>query len=84
MDRIIPDFDFEGTNAQTSIRLTTKRFPQSEVSVTKGPYTVRASTEKISLRVRGRQAKIRVDASIAGTNWRLADFRVDVQADGKR
>ena len=84
MDRIIPDFDFDGTNAQTSIRLTTKKFPQSEVSVTKGPYTVKASTEKISLRVRGRQAKIRVDASIEGTSWRLADFRVDVQADGKR
>ena len=84
MDRIIPDFDFDGTNAQTSIRLTTKKFPQSEVSVTKGPYTVKDSTEKISLRVRGRQAKIRVDASIEGTSWRLADFRVDVQADGKR
>jgi hypothetical protein len=84
MDRIIPDFDFDGTNAQTSIRLTTKRFPQSEVSVTKGPYTVRASTEKISLRVRGRQAKIRVDASIEGTSWRLSDIRIDVQADGKR
>ena len=84
MDRVIPDFDFEGTNAQTSIRITSKKFPQSEASVTKGPYTVRASTEKISLRVRGRQAKIRVDASIAGTSWRLADFRVDVQSDGKR
>ncbi len=84
MDRIIPDFEFEGTNAQTSIRLTTKKFPQSEASVTKGPYTVKSSTEKISLRVRGRQAKIRVDASIEGTSWRLADFRVDVQADGKR
>ena len=84
MDRIIPDFEFEGTNAQTSIRLTTKKFPQSEASVTKGPYTVKASTEKISLRVRGRQAKIRVNASIEGTSWRLADFRVDVQADGKR
>jgi len=84
MDRIIPDFEFDGTNAQTSIRLTTKKFPQSEASVTKGPYTIKSSTEKISLRVRGRQAKIRVNASIEGTSWRLADFRVDVQADGKR
>jgi hypothetical protein len=84
MDRIIPDFEFDGTNAQTSIRLTTKRFPQSEASTTKGPYTIKASTQKISLRVRGRQAKIRVDASIEGTSWRLADLRVDVQADGKR
>jgi hypothetical protein len=84
MDKMAPDFTFTGTNAQTDIRITTREYAQSEDEITKGPYNVQTSTKKISLRVRGRQAKIRIDSSIAGTSWRLGSLSFDVGQDGDR
>jgi len=81
MDRIIPDY----TINQGSIQFTidTKNYPSGS-TVSKGPFTINAGTQKIDLRARGRQASIRVSSSDSGTSWRWGSVRLAIQPDGGR
>ena len=82
LDRIIPDFDMSSGTIQFSI--VTKQYPESTESITKGPFTIGSSTQKINLRARGRQARIKVSCESTGTKWRWGSVRVGVQPDGGR
>jgi hypothetical protein len=81
MDRIIPDY----TINQGSIQFTidTKNYPSGS-TVSKGPFTINAGTQKIDIRARGRQASVRVSSSDAGTSWRWGSVRLAIQPDGGR
>ena len=81
MDRIIPDY----TINQGSIQFTidTKNYPSGS-TVSKGPFTINAGTQKIDIRARGRQASVRVSSSDAGTSWRWGSVRLAMQSDGGR
>jgi hypothetical protein len=81
IDKIIPDFELnDGTIA---IKITTKQYPTGP-EVVKGPYYINASTQKIDLRARGRQARIRVSCASNDTYWRWGAVRVSGQKDGNR
>ena len=88
IDRMVPDFtlsnEVSGTSGQLNVQFTTKRYPDSNESTTKGPFIIQPNTEKVSMRARGRQAKIRVAPSTTGTSWRYGTVRLDIGSDGMR
>jgi len=88
IDRMVPDFtlsnEVSGTSGQLNVQFTTKRYPDASESTTKGPFIIQPNTEKVSMRARGRQAKIRVATSTTGTRWRYGTVRLDIGSDGMR
>lgn len=81
VDRIIPDFTFEGTPSIT-LTLRFRNYPSSTVT-TKGPYTVTNLTKKIDTRVRARQVSIRIDGG-TDCKWELGSLRLSQKDDGRR
>ena len=82
LNKMIPDFDLTDGNIKFSI--TTKEYPESTESVTKGPFTINKSTKKIDFRARGRQANIKVSTNSTEARWRWGSIRVALQPDGGR
>ena len=82
MDRMIPDFTMDNSGT-LQFSITTKQYP-ANTSITKGPFEVTPTTQKIDLRARGREAAIRVSCDSAGTSWRYGSLRLAVQPDGMR
>jgi hypothetical protein len=81
IDRIIPDYDISDGSIQFTLKL--KKYPAGP-EITKGPYTITGSTQKVDLRARGRQANIRVDSDSATTSWSWGAPRMSMQPDGDR
>lgn len=81
VDRIIPDFVIN--DGSVAIKIYTKQYPQGN-ETEKGPFTVAGTTEKIDLRVKGRQVKVRVSCANALTGWRYGAMRASMQPDGRR
>ena len=89
MDRIIPDFSDRNGDAMpgnVGITLHTLKYPNTPASqeITKGPFTVSAHTQKIDMRIRGRQAYYRIDGDGVNTSWRLGAMRFRIAKDGER
>ena len=80
-DRLIPDF--ERVSGTVNFTAYTKRYPNS-TEIIKGPYPITASTEKVSLRGRGRQIRFRVESDEVNGDFRLGKMRLNVQPDGER
>lgn len=74
---IIPDFDrATGTH---SVEIETRGWPQRGASV-KGPFSVSGTTEKISVRARGRTLRYRLSGS---SDFRLGRWRTRVTGHGR-
>ncbi len=85
VDRMIPDFDFGTTSGDVNITISFKRYPHSNDAVEKGPYNVTETTEKVSMRGRGRNADIKIERGTkANTSWRLGSISLDMSEDGQR
>ena len=82
MDKLIPDFDINTGNIRFSIK--TKQYPESTDVVEKGPFLISNTTQKVDMRARGRQGRIRVSCDSTGTKWRWGSLRLAVQPDGGR
>ena len=82
MDKIIPDFDINTGNIKFSIK--TKQYPESTDITEKGPFVISNTTQKVDMRARGRQGRIRVSCDSTGTKWRGGSLRLAVQPDGGR
>ena len=81
VDRIIPDYTF--TNNETiEFFISTREYPNSTPRE-KGPYVIGADTNKVNLRVRGRESTVRVSATGNG-GWRWGSVRLSMQPDGER
>ena len=82
ISKLVPDFD-NLTNTMTA-RLTLEQYPQSSANVqTSGSIT--SSTEKISVRGRGRSVKIRYTTStVDDTPCRLGSQKLEIRPDGRR
>lgn len=80
VDQFIPDFVMSGS---LNFSITTKKWPNGP-EVTKGPYTITNSIDKIDLRARGRQARVKFSTSAAGTDWGIGKPRYRVTTDGER
>ena len=72
------------TTSPADLNTGREKVAAANQGTTKGPFTINATTEKISMRARGRQAKIRVATSTAGTSWRYGTVRLDIGKDGLR
>ena len=82
MDKIIPDFDINTGNIKFSVK--TKQYPESTNIIEKGPFTISNTTQKVDMRARGRQGRVRVSCDSTGTKWRWGSLRLAVQPDGGR
>ena len=82
MDKIIPDFDINTGNLKFSVK--TKDYPESTNVIEKGPFTISNTTQKVDMRARGRQARVRVSCNNTGTSWRWGSLRLALQPDGGR
>jgi len=81
VDKIIPDYTF--TNNETiEFFISTREYPNSTPRE-KGPYIIGADTNKVNLRVRGRESTVKVSATGNG-GWRWGSVRLAMQPDGER
>ena len=81
MDKLIPDFDL--STGKIKVKLITKKYPESTETVTK-EFFITETTQKVNLRARGRQAKIRVSCSSQNASWQWGSVRIGIQGDGGR
>ena len=87
-DKFIPDFELTdpggiNNDPEVNILMSAKQYPTA-TTVSKGPFVVSASTRFQNIRLRGRQANLKISTSAIGTSWRLGTFRLDLVPDGKR
>lgn len=84
LSRVIPDFTLNDGNLSFSIK--TKDFPESPTEREKPqpPHSITNATQKIDLRARGRQGRVRVSCNSANTSWRWGNIRLAIQPDGRR
>lgn len=87
-NKFVPDFTNQfGSSIEQNLTfyLKSRKYPGGP-TITKGPYNINASTEKISTRLRGREFAVRLESnSIAERSaWRMGDLRLGIQQDGKR
>ena len=82
IDKIIPDVTLS-SNTTLSVSLNTRKHPNA-TEVTKGPFSITSSTEKISTRAKGRQVALKWESSGTTDEWTLGDFRVNIRQDGLR
>lgn len=92
--RIIPDLTFQNSttnNPKVLYTLKARNFPgagftQSDDRIVERTATapVDSFTNQIWIRVRGRQAVIRVESTDVGVMWQLGTNRLDLRPDGKR
>ncbi len=78
-NRIIPDF--ERITGTVNITIRARQFPATD-QISKGPYPLTSSTDKVDFRLRGRQTTLRLDSE--GVDWRLSSLRLNARADGRR
>ena len=100
VDRVIPDVTFDGSTADSpAVTLTlnplvssgagTKSTP-SEGGSSNGTVTRSATspvekfTDRVDIRVRGRQMNLKVQSSATGVQWQLGSPRFDMRPDGRR
>ena len=80
IDKIIPDFTINDGNITMSIK--TKQYPAGPLTE-KGPFNITAETQRINMRARGRQARVRVSSYTNNTYWRYGAVRLDLKPDGQ-
>ena len=93
LQNAIPDVRFLGDGGSDQVVnfvLKTRNFP-NETLTTKSTSQVTASTTKLDLRGRARQAVVRLESDDdattnerLGVGWRLGDMRLNTRSDGRR
>ena len=82
ISRIIPDTSFSA-GSSVNFSMLSKRYP-NDSTITKGPFAVTSSTNKLNLRSRGRSFQCKWESTAVDTSWRLGTWRAEGQADGTR
>jgi hypothetical protein len=77
-----PDFDNLRGGAQ--ITFYSKLYPQDSSPRTYGPYNITASTNRISVRIKGRQIKYKIETTDAPTFYRMGDMTFDLNENGAK
>ncbi len=92
-NKFVPDFrnpenQFITDNVQ--VYLKARKYPGGDI-ITKGPYTISGDTQRVSTRLRGREFALRVESETltglplnSNGKWRLHNFRMGLEPDGKR
>jgi len=82
VDKIIPDVTLTSTT-NLYVELNTRKYPNA-TEVTKGPFTITSTTQKLSTRAKGRQMSLKIYSSGTGDSWSLGDFRINARKDSLR
>jgi len=92
--RIIPDITFQNSttnNPKVFYTLKARNFPGAGYGESNTRTVERASsspvdefTTQVWIRVRGRQAALRVESTDVGVMWQLGTNRLDIRPDGRR
>lgn len=80
-NKFIPDVKDLPNNKYLEVTLESKKYPQSDVSVIKGPLRVNYNTEKLNYRIRGRQIRIKYATSLDENYFRLGAPRLLIRPD---
>ena len=80
LDQFIPDFALQGT---INFYVTVRKWPGGP-EIEKGPYVISPNTKYISLRCRGRQAKVRFETDEDFVTWSLGNPQYRIKSDGQR
>lgn len=88
VNKFVPDFSNLADNTPYSgtlqISLKARKYPGGPV-ITKGPFPVAGSTQKVSTRLRGRELAIQIQSSTSSSlPWRMGQFRMAIERDGLR
>ena len=81
ISRFVPDFRDQSGNL--SVTFSFKDYPYGNV-VSQTALTVATTDIKKDMRGRGRQANFRIESNIAGGNFKVGTYHIDVEPDGGR
>jgi hypothetical protein len=98
--RILPDINFNGSNANNpSVTMTVRprqnsgtaygtadnpRVTSSDNYSNTNVYNIQEFTGQVYTRLRGRQLAFRIESNTLGTQWQLGSPRIDIRNDGRR
>lgn len=87
-NKFAPDFSNLSDNTPYTgtlkISLLARKYPGGPV-ITKGPFDVTGTTQKVSTRLRGREFAIQIQSSTSSdVPWRMGQFRMAIDQDGLR
>jgi hypothetical protein len=87
-NKFTPDFsnleDNDPYVGNLNISFSSRKYVGGPI-ITKGPYLVSASTQRLSPRLRGREFALRVESStVASEPWRMGKLRMAIGPDGLR
>lgn len=87
-NKFVPDLSdlSDGTpySGSMTVYLQARKYPGADI-VTKGPYNINGTTNKISTRLRGREFAVRFESrTVTDKPWRMGEFRMALEPDGKR
>jgi hypothetical protein len=87
-NKFTPDFsnleDNDPYSGNLNISFSSRKYVGGPI-ITKGPYRVSASTQRLSPRLRGREFAIRIESStVASEPWRMGKLRMAIGPDGLR
>ena len=82
VDKIVPNVDMSASTSM-DLYLNTRKYP-SAPETTKGPFSMTQSTEKVSVRAKGRQISVKFQTTGTQDDWSLGDFRINTRVDGLR
>lgn len=78
--------DFKVLVGTIDLTLNARAYPQQpDIDVvTKGPFTIAPTTEKIDPKIKGRQVSLRVESDALGDDWRMGTWRARLRPHGRR
>lgn len=82
IDRIVPDATLS-SDTNLFLEFKCRKFPNG-AEITKGPFTITQSTEKVSTRAKGRQISVKYSSTGTSDDWSLGDFRINAKEDSFR
>lgn len=82
IDKVVPDATM-ATNSNLFLTVNAKKYPNAD-AVAKGPFTITSTTQKTSLRAKGRQVNFKLESTGTQDSWVLGDFRINATEDSLR
>jgi hypothetical protein len=88
VNKFVPDFTNLANNTPyvgtLYVTLKARKYPGGPI-ISKGPFPVTGTTQKTSVRLRGRELTLQIQSSTSSNvPWRMGDFRMAIEADGLR
>jgi hypothetical protein len=88
VNKFVPDFTNLANNTPyvgtLYVTLQARKYPGGPI-ISKGPFPVTGTTQKTSVRLRGRELTLQIQSSTSSNvPWRMGDFRMAIEADGLR